>query len=76
MPVKVCAETVPAGVIDELPPVVPTSELAAMVPRGKFPLSAATCVKPVGQLAASVSTIAPEGKTEIPVGICAIGTVL
>jgi hypothetical protein len=62
VPEKVCAETVPAGVIEELPPVVPTSEFAAIVPRANLPLSAVTSEKPEGQLAARVRMIPPEGK--------------
>ena len=49
---------VPVGVIVSLPPVVPTSALAARVPIMVLPLNAVTSVVPAGQLAIVVNMMA------------------
>ncbi len=65
---------VPLGVIVAFPPVVPTFEFAATVPRTNFPLKAETSVKPVGQAAERVSIIMPLGTwAPMPDGSADIG---
>lgn len=60
LPAKVGVETVPAGVMLSVPPVPPTSALALIVPRGKFPLSALLSVNPMGHAPLAIITISPE----------------
>jgi len=43
------AERVPAGVIDDWPPVPPTSKFAAIVPLASIPFKAESSVNPTGQ---------------------------
>ena len=62
LPVKVGAATVPVGVIVAFPPVVPTSALAASVPRSILPFKAETSVNPVGHVADRIIVIMPVGK--------------
>ena len=68
-PEKVGVLTVPAGVIVELPPVPPTSPLAAMVPSRNWPFRAVTSVNELGQVPLRIMIMAPEGKGITPVGI-------
>jgi hypothetical protein len=53
--------TVPVGVIVAFPPVVPTSPLAATVPRSILPLSAETSDQPEGQVPEIIRVIRPDG---------------
>ena len=59
--------TVPVGVMVPLPPVAPTSPLAAIVPRSIFPLSADTSDQPEGQLPDTMSEMSPLGMLVPPI---------
>lgn len=68
VPVSVACCTVPAGVIVAFPPVVPTSPLAAKVPRSILPFRAEASVHPAGQEPLTTKVSRPEG-TELEAGV-------
>lgn len=60
------AEMLPAGVMESLPPVVPTSPCAARVPKSVLPSSVASSANPLGHVPESIIKTDPEGIDDVP----------